>query len=409
LAKKKHENLEQELTSPLNTEHRCQIQHCYCKDGQPIERVVQPHTMRRPPISVTHPEMAAFWDYQKNCGWQPNEFTAGSHVVAWWKCEAAPDHVWTQTINLCMRLKGCPFCRGFKLSKETSLAKKDPKLAKAWHPTLNVCHPKNIAYNSNYVAWWLCQTCGYEFQMEVRFRQDRQFGCRRCAMGEPIDLNLYPAVLKLFDKSKNKGIDPFEFGTNTFIWWKCKKAKDHVWQERFEKRTGDKKCPFCTGYRASTTNDLNTMPEIAAQFHATKNGAAKKEDFAVNSTKILWWKCPAASDHVWKQRINIRTQWGYGCPFCKNKAVVKSNCLKTVFPKVARDWHPKKNKKLTPLDVLPGSAKVAWWLCQKCGHEWQRAIYLRTNRSSPCPACLETKEGRCRDRTTGQWLPEARR
>lgn len=409
MAKKKHEHLEQRLTSPLNTEHRCQILHCYCKDGRPIEQVVQPHPLKRPPISKTHPEIAKYWDHEKNCGWEPSDFSSGSHVVAWWKCEAAKDHAWTQTINLCARLTGCPFCGGFKLSKETSLANKDPKLAKAWHPTLNTCSPKDIAYNSNYVAWWLCPTCGYEFPMEVRWRQERLFGCRRCAKGEPIDLNLYPGALKLFDKSKNQGIDPSEFGTNTFIWWKCRKAKDHVWQERFEKRTGDKKCPFCAGFRASSSNNLNKMPEIAAQFHPFKNGDASPEDFALNTTKIIWWQCEAAADHTWKQRINIRTQWGYGCPFCANRKVAESNCLKTNFPNVARDWHPKKNRKLTPSDVLPGSARVVWWQCRKCKHEWRRAIYLRTNRQSPCPSCLVKVEGNKRDSKTGQWLPAKKR
>lgn len=396
---------EPEFTSPLNIEHRCQIQHCFCKDGQPIEQVVKPYKMRRAPFSITHRDIAAFWDYDKNCGWAPSDFSAGSHVVAWWKCSAAPDHLWSQTINLCCRMQGCPFCRGYKLSKETSLAKVNPKIAKGWHPTFNVCTPKDIAYNSNYVAWWLCRTCGFEFQMEVSLRQIRQHGCSRCAWGEPIDLTLYPEVLRLFDRARNKGIDPSDFSTNRFIWWKCDKAADHLWQERFEKRTAGKTCPFCAGYRASSTNNLNKIPEIAAQFHPTKNGAMNPEGYTVNSTSIVWWQCPVAPDHVWRQRIRIRTIGGYGCPFCSNKKLSKSNCLKTLFPKVARDWHPVKNKKLTPSDVLAGSAKEVWWQCCKCKYEWKRAIYLRTNKHSPCPACRQKIEGNKRDLRSGRWLP----
>jgi hypothetical protein len=59
-------------------------------------------------------------------------------------------------------------------------------------------------------------------------------------------------------------------------------------------------------------------------------------------------------------------------------------------PKVAKEWHPSKNKFLTPRDVTPGSSsKKVWWKCNK-GHEWEGLIKDRS-RGSGCPECWNDK------------------
>ena len=63
------------------------------------------------------------------------------------------------------------------------------------------------------------------------------------------------------------------------------------------------------------------------------------------------------------------------------------NRLSLVFPKLSKEWHFGKNKKLTPRDVSYGSHKKAWWLCQKCKYEWEATINGRSNRNSKCPCC----------------------
>src|SRR5262249_388119 len=40
-----------------------------------------------------------------------------------------------------------------------------------------------------------------------------------------------------------------------------------------------------------------------------------------------------------------------GCPYCAGKKVSAENCLLTVNPEVAAEWHPTKNGSLTPADV----------------------------------------------------------
>ena len=41
---------------------------------------------------------------------------------------------------------------------------------------------------------------------------------------------------------------------------------------------------------------------------------------------------------------------------------------------------------LTPADVTADSPTVVWWLCDKCGHEWQAAVKDRVA-GDACPKC----------------------
>ena len=65
--------------------------------------------------------------------------------------------------------------------------------------------------------------------------------------------------------------------------------------------------------------------------------------------------------------------------------LTESYNLKTINPKLAKEWHPKKNGYLTPKDVTPGSSKKVYWFCDK-GHEWAASVNQR-NAGSRCPFC----------------------
>ncbi|OGF52008.1 MAG: hypothetical protein A2497_04175 [Candidatus Firestonebacteria bacterium RifOxyC12_full_39_7] len=67
----------------------------------------------------------------------------------------------------------------------------------------------------------------------------------------------------------------------------------------------------------------------------------------------------------------------------------EKNNLKVKDSKLAKEWHPVKNGKLTPDDLQAGSGKSAWWMCKK-GHEWQSVIRNR-NKGARCPYCSKIK------------------
>ena len=131
-------------------------------------------------------------------------------------------------------------------------------------------------------------------------------------------------------------------------------------------------------------------PNLVSQWHPTKNGDLKPEDFKFGSHKKVWWKCPIASDHEWQDTVAHRTN-GRNCPCCHGLKVVKSNCLETKFPEIAKQWHPTKNGKLTPRDVVYGSGKKVWCKCPVAkDHEWEKKINARTSGIN-CPCCSNYK------------------
>ena len=59
--------------------------------------------------------------------------------------------------------------------------------------------------------------------------------------------------------------------------------------------------------------------------------------------------------------------------------------MATLYPALARQWHPTKNGGLTPAAVAPGSRRRVWWQCPQ-GHTWQAAVFSRSQ-GADCPVC----------------------
>jgi len=127
-------------------------------------------------------------------------------------------------------------------------------------------------------------------------------------------------------------------------------------------------------------------PKLSLEWHPTKNGKLTPADVAKGSSKKVWWRC--SKGHDWQATVNNRNN-GKGCPYCAGKAVCDDNCLATINPELAKQWHFTKNLPLTPQHVRPGSHKKVWWMCDK-GHKWEAVINNRNN-GTDCPKCRGRK------------------
>lgn len=124
-------------------------------------------------------------------------------------------------------------------------------------------------------------------------------------------------------------------------------------------------------------------PDMAEQWHPTKNGRLSPRDVTARSGRKVWWVCPEG--HEWQATVASRSTGG-GCPICSGKKVLKGyNDLATAAPELASQWHPVKNGALGPDGVTKGSGKKVWWVCEK-GHEWQAVISSRSA-GCGCPQC----------------------
>jgi len=126
-------------------------------------------------------------------------------------------------------------------------------------------------------------------------------------------------------------------------------------------------------------------PNIAKEWHPTKNGTLTPEDVAPKSDKKAWFVCSKDRTHEWSARIADRTSKGSGCPYCWRRPSKEKN-LKVLFPEIAKDWHPTKNGTLTPDKVAPKSNKFFWWKCDK-GHSYEMQPSERVINHRGCSKC----------------------
>jgi len=372
-------------------------QGCPCCAGKKVSKTNS--------LAVLYPEVAVQWHPTKNGDLKPEDFTAGSNKKFWWQCPLAKDHEWQTTVDQRTRGgNGCPYCTGKRPSSTNSLALLFPEVAAQWHPTRNgSLTPKDVVAGSSTKLWWKCEVAeDHEWQTTATARTFGSRGCPFCA-GQKWSLSnnlaeLFPKVASEWHPTRNGDLRSQDLvaGSGKRVWWKCPVADDHEWEGSVISRTGGKPekerskgCPFCSGNRLSTTNSVQGLfPEVAAQWHPTKNGDLTPSDVVAGTHKRLWWKCDIAEDHEWQAVAKERTFAGRGCPFCDGKRVSTSNSLASVAPDLAAQWHPTKNGDLKPDEVVAGSAKKAWWKCDVADdHEWRVTPGSRIGYETGCPAC----------------------
>lgn len=341
-------------------------------------------------LQAVNPKLAREWHPTKNAPLTPKNVLAGSGKKVWWVC--GKGHEWKTAILHRSHGTSCPYCPRpeREIREGRSLQGLNPAFAKEWHPQKNgLRSPKNVALQSNKKAWWLCKK-GHEWETSPSHRS-RGNACPYCS-GKKVNKEnclktLNPELARQWHPARNALLTPNDVtpGSSIKVWWLCRKG--HEWKTSISHRYIGTACPYCAGRKVSNDNCLQTMnPGLAREWHPTKNFSLTPKDVTPYSNKKAWWRC--GKGHEWTAGINERSSGG-GCPYCAGKRTSKDNCLQTINPGLAREWHPSKNVPLTPKDVTPGSNKRAWWHCRK-GHEWEAVINSRSA-GIGCPYCSNKK------------------
>lgn len=188
------------------------------------------------------------------------------------------------------------------------------------------------------------------------------------------------------DRNANLKIEDLTAGSHRKVWWLC--AEGHEWEAAVYSRSAGAGCPYCAGNAViSGENDLATLhPQLADQWHPTKNKTLRPDQIKAYSNQKIWWRCLLG--HEWQAAVSDRTN-GTCCPYCAGQKVWKGfNDLATVRPDLAAQWDTEKNK-LRPDQVTSGSNRRIWWKCS-LGHEWQTAVSQRRIGNN-CPYCSNKK------------------
>jgi len=379
-------------------------------------------------LAVKFPKIAKEWHLTKNGTLTPQDvLPSNSRKKVWWLCPKGHEYdmpVGRRTHKDRIQ-HGCPYCSGQRIGADNNLEVMFPQIANEWHPTKNgKFTPRDVApHSSRKKVWWLCPN-GHDYDMPVANRTDkRPQGCPYCSghrVGKDNNLAVkHPIIAKEWHPTKNGILGPQDIvpGTKVKVWWLCPKKHEYETspgsRTRRNKSTG---CPYCSNRRVGKDNHLFAkFPDVANEWHPTKNGTLTPKDVSYGSNKKVWWRCQ--KEHEYETTPQSRTRTGKrkpaGCPYCSSHRVSKGNNLLVKFPTISREWHPKKNERLTPDSVMPGSNKKVWWLCPN-GHEYDMTVGSRTHknrRKQACPYCSGRRAGKDNNLSTRfpdiakQWHP----
>ena len=298
-------------------------------------------------IAIKAPDIKKYWNYDKNGKITPEQISHSSKKRLFFKCSNG--HEWESSAHNFYTSPGCPICSGFTTLKGyNDLFTTNPELKSQWS-IKNTIDPTTIRKGSNKKVWWICPTCKNEYDMIVQAK----------ALGRA--------------------------------------------------------CPYCSNNRIKKGyNDLaTTNPKILKEWNYKKN-KVKPEEVMNNSNEKVWWICEKCGNE-WETKIRNRCIMNRGCPKCGIKKQVETlkinqlnnkGSLKDNYPSLLKEWNYKKNNELgiNPEEIVSGSNKKVWWICKKCGNEWEAAIINRTGeKKNGCPKCGIEKVKEIRSKKVGQY------
>ncbi|MBQ6165764.1 MAG: zinc-ribbon domain-containing protein [Clostridia bacterium] len=201
-------------------------------------------------IAVLFRELLAFWHPTKNLPLTPEQVTIGKKIKLWWVCPVC-GYDYLQDINHKVHGQGCPVCAGKKVVEGyNDLATTHPLIAAQFHKTKNGdLTAAQITAGSKKMIWWLCDVCGYEWQM-APYTRKAGVGCPCCA-GKAVKVGFndlasqYPQLAKEWDYEANGDLRPESFtkGSSQRINWIC--SQGHKWNAVIYSRTAGTGCPVC--------------------------------------------------------------------------------------------------------------------------------------------------------------------
>lgn len=294
-------------------------------------------------LTNTHPEIAELWDEFRNGALTPMHVRSSRPGTFWWIC--VKGHAEEHTIRKMLgKREACSECKadnGYKtkkqlkamqdlpakpkfdrslISKEAwdyiyckdpaeSIASLKPYVAERWHHTLN--GPRTPENHSAKAHTWVWLRCDYNHAnlFELNGSKETLEDCSDCTRSFFI---CRPELVEKYWDYERNVVSPKEIlmeDRDTLIWWRC--ARNHCFQKSAVHMKDSKtKCIWC--YNMDHRNLTNEVPEVAAEWHPTKNGDKEANTYTRGSDEKVWWQC--SEGHEWQA-------------FIKNRAIKRTSCV----------------------------------------------------------------------------------
>ena len=345
-------------------------------------------------LAEKYPEIAAEWDYVLNRDQKPEDFSPQGNQKVWWQCTYNPAHKWQAKISNRTTLgRGCPQCnKEFKMSYPARALfyylRQACQSCRCEEPfqryRLDIFLPERKLVLEHDGYYYHSGKASRE-RAERKDKALREVGyevlriCDSKELSEPVFIGKNE-ILYQFDERKQY-LD--QMIAAVFRYLDLPPLDFHHWQDQH-------KIDQMYFHERKKRSLAVEHPEIAQEW--SHKNPDRPDTVLTGSSRKVWWHCPKCHQE-YEATIANRTKQHSNCPFCANLRAYEKNCLATVRPEIAAQWHPKLNLPLTPYDVLPGSEREVYWQCKE-GYVWKAGIYSRTSsRESRCPDCYaKTKD-----------------
>lgn len=310
-----------------------------------------------------------------------DELRGGHGQPCWWICRAG--HVTEALLSTRNRSgrEGCGTCSGkISVPGVTDIATTHPEAFTFWDHAANVDLPYwEQTAGRDRVAAWKCPR-GDTFRLPIDlFLADPR--CKRCDVPNRriVDLSReFTQFRPWWDEERNIGHHPESLAMwSEVVSWICP-GEGHRFPATLrdlQRRGG--RCPVCSHRRLIPgVNDLQTLyPDKAEEFSLALNDGLTPDRVWPASPKQYLWVCRKRG-HIYKLSPRERTALDIGCTKCTGRRSEPGESdFGTVKPEAASRWHTIANGTLTPQDVHPGSARLAYFTCL-CDRAYQCEIRM---------------------------------
>lgn len=342
-------------------------------------------------LATVRPELASEWDYDANGSLLPTDVTEFSLKRVHWICKHG--HKWSSTVSGRSSGNGCPVCSNIQLLKGyNDITTLFPQVAAEWDYDKNATNPEDHIAGTHKKAWWKCSNCGNSWYASIKERTYGKNGCPRCTFYHktsfpeqailfyvrkhfPNSINAYkpeflaPYELDIFIPELSLGIEydgkAWHQDTNRDFIKSNKLAEQKISLIRMRE------------YGLPPAPDGDYVVECESF-----NGNIKELS---NRLKMLFQKI----DNI--HGISLDTDINVERDLLEIKATYEGTRLKKSLlyesPEILKEWNYQKNGNFTPDKVTPHSRVVVWWICSRCGKEWQQSIETKMRGGLLCESC----------------------
>ncbi|MFI5998280.1 zinc-ribbon domain-containing protein [Streptomyces sp. NPDC051362] len=350
---------------------------------------------------TTHfPEVAHEWHPTRDGDVQPDRIAPKSNRKVWWQGPCG--HEWEAAVaNRTSRRSGCPYCANQKVGYGNDLATRHPEIAAQWHPTRNNhLTPDQIPYGARRNIWWRCAS-GHVWRAMV-FKRSAGSSCDQCKLigVSEVELRAFTELdrvlgghlkplsrdVRLSTPHRQRlrvdmilGDIAVEYDGS--YWHKNTGIRDREKTQRLQ-RAGYKVIRVREHPLPLTGPSDTTAPRAAKPFQVAAAVLQKMIDEEFLPTAAAR---EAAATYIAGGRLVAREEADRAVNALRAQDH-GAESLAARFPRIAKQWHPHRNDKLTPIQVTARSGKEVWWLCA-AGHAWRAKIDQRVGKGTGCGYC----------------------